>query len=148
MILNKWQRIAGIIFLFFMLIGVRAFEDVLFYDPFILYFQNDYLSNTVPPFSGRKLLLNLFFRYWLNTLISLAVLYVAFSNLNYIRFALKFYAIAFVVLIITFLIILKGELANGYLFAFYIRRFLVHPLFVLLLLPAFYYKQRTANEIT
>ena len=146
--LNKWQRIVGILFLFLLLIGVRAFEDILFYDPFIVYFQNDYLYDTVPPFSGKKLLLHLFFRYGLNTLISLAVLYVAFSNMNYIRFAIKFYAIAFIVLTITFFIILKGELANGYLFAFYIRRFLIHPLFVLLLLPAFYYKQRTANEIT
>jgi exosortase F-associated protein len=50
-------------------------------------------------------------------------------------------------LITTFFIILKGELANGYLFAFYVRRFIIHPLFVLLLLPAFYYKRLNSREI-
>jgi exosortase F-associated protein len=50
-------------------------------------------------------------------------------------------------LTITFFIILKGELAHGYLFAFYVRRFIIHPLFVLILLPAFYYKQRISKEI-
>ncbi len=140
--LSKYQRILAILFLFLLLILVRAFENSLFYDPFILYFEHDYLHKTIPVFSGRKLLLSLTFRYVLNMIISLAIIYVAFSNMNFVRFSLKFYLLAFVVLIAVFLIILKGEFANGYLFAFYIRRFLIQPLFVLLLLPAFYYKQR------
>lgn len=87
------------------------------------------------------------FRYLLNTLISLVIIHVAFQNWSFTRFSVKFYLLAYVVLTVTFFIILKGELANGYLFAFYIRRFLIHPLFVLLLLPAFYYKQLTSNRI-
>ncbi len=130
-----------------MLILVRAFAQNLFYDPFIEYFKNDFLHKTVPVFSGYKLLYNMFYRYALNMIISLVILYVAFQNKSFIKFAIKFYILAFVILIITFMIILKGELANGYLFAFYIRRFLIHPLFVLLLLPAFYYKQLTSKEI-
>ena len=130
-----------------MLILVRAFASKLFYDPFIEYFKHDFLHKKVPVFSGYKLLFNMFLRYTLNTIISLVILYVAFQNKSFVKFAMKFYILAFVILIITFMIILKGELANGYLFAFYIRRFLIHPLFVLLLLPAFYYKQKTSKEI-
>lgn len=145
--MDKKYRVIIILLLFFALVLVRAFELHLFYDPFIEYFKNDYLYDPIPKFSGSKLLVSLIFRYGLNTLISLVIIYVAFQNRSLVLFSIKFYIIAFVILSITFFIILKGELANGYLFAFYIRRFLIHPLFVLLLLPAFYYKQLTIREI-
>lgn len=145
--LQKSHRILIIIFLFMLLVLVRGFANELFYDPFIAYFINDYLHQPIPVFSGSKLLFDLFFRYSLNTIISLMIIYIAFQNKGFVIFSIKFYILAFIILIITFFIILKGELSNGYLFAFYIRRFIIHPLFVLLLLPAFYYKQLTSKEI-
>lgn len=145
--LDKGLRVIIIMVLFLMLVLVRAFELEMFYDPFIEYFKNDFLDQPIPVFSGSILLKDMFLRYTLNTLISLAIIYFAFQNKNFIIFSLKFYVIAFTVLIIIFFIILKGELSNGYLFAFYVRRFLIHPLFVLLLLPAFYYKQLTSKQI-
>lgn len=145
--MDKKARILIIMVLFLALVLVRAFQDELFYDPFIEYFRNGYLYGTIPVFSGSKLLLHMIFRYGLNTLISLIIIYVAFQNKDFLIFSVKFYLIAFILLSITFFIILKGELADGYLFAFYVRRFLIHPLFVLILLPAFYYKQLTAKEI-
>ena len=145
--MDKKLRIVIILGLFFALVLVRAFEQQLFYDPFIEYFWIDYLSEPIPVFSGSKLLVSLIFRYGLNTVISLLIIYSAFQKKSFVTFALKFYMIAFVILSITFFIILKGELAHGYLFSIYIRRFLIHPLFVLLLLPAFYYKQLTTREI-
>jgi len=145
--LNKGIRIVIILLLFFMLVLIRAFENYLFYDPFILYFENDYLNKSIPFFSGRNLLISMSFRYFLNTIISLIIIYLAFNTKDFVKFAIKFYFLAFIVLMVTFLIILKGELSHGYLFAFYIRRFIIHPLFVLLLIPAFYYKQLTSKEI-
>ena len=145
--MDRKVKILIILLLFLALILVRAFQHQMFYDPFIVYFKNGYLSESIPVFSGSKLLLHLIFRYGLNTIISLIILYVAFQNKDFLIFSVKFYVLAFVLLSMTFFIILKGELANGYLFAFYIRRFLIHPLFVLLLLPAFYYKQLTVKEI-
>lgn len=145
--MDKKYRIMIILVLFFVLVLVRAFEQQLFYDPFIEYFKNDYLYDPIPLFSGSKLLMSLIFRYGLNTFVSLVIIFVAFQNKSFVIFSIKFYVIAFIILSIVFFIILKGELAHGYLFAFYIRRFIIHPLFVLLLLPAFYYKQLTLREI-
>ena len=145
--MDKKYSIILIVMLFFVLVMIRAYASKLFYDPFIVYFKNDYLYEPIPVFSGSKLLVDLFFRYTLNSMISLLIIYVAFQNRDFVIFSIKFYAIAFVVLTITFFIILRGELEHGYLFAFYVRRFIIHPLFVLILLPAFYYKQRTSNEI-
>lgn len=145
--MDKKYRILIILLLFLALVLVRAFEQTLFYDPFIIYFQDDFLHAPIPKFSGSKLLISMTFRYVLNALISLAAIHVAFQNRNFTTFSVKFYALAYLILTVTFFIILKGELSHGYLFAFYIRRFLIHPLFVLLLLPAFYYKQLTSNRI-
>ena len=145
--MSKTFRIGLILLLFLTLVLVRGFEQVLFYDPFIQYFEDDFLHAPIPRFSGSKLLVSMTFRYVLNALISLLIIHIAFQNKSFTLFSLKFYALAYLVLTVTFFIILKGELANGYLFAFYIRRFLIHPLFVLLLLPAFYYKQLNSNKI-
>jgi len=136
-----------IVFLFFLLVLVRAFESDLFYDPLIAYFKEGFLHDAIPFFSGRKLLIHMSFRYFLNTVISLAIIYVAFGNYEFLKFSVKFYVIAFVFLAFAFFVILKGELRQGYLFAFYIRRFLIHPLFVLILLPAFYYKEIMSSKL-
>ncbi len=145
--IKKQYRFLIIVFLFFLLVLVRAFESDLFYDPFIAYFENDFLQESIPFFSGRKLLIDMSFRYFLNAVISLAIIYVAFHNYEYLKFSVKFYVIAFVFLAFAFFVILKGELRQGYLFAFYIRRFLIHPLFVLILLPAFYYKKIMSSKL-
>ena len=140
--MKKRYRILIILLLFFMLILVRAFAPRLFYDPFIQYFKNDYLYKAIPVFVTSKLFLNILFRYLLNFAFSLLILYVAFQKRSVIQFSIKFYAITFVVFMLAFYILLQTGFNKGYLLAFYIRRFLIHPLFVLVLLPAFYYQQK------
>lgn len=140
--MHKLVKIALIIGLFFMLTLVRAFEPKLFYDPFIQYFQNDYLYQAIPVFVTSKLFLNIFLRYSLNLVFSLAILWVAFQKQSVIVFSIKFYTISFIVLTLVFYLLLESGFDKGYLLAFYIRRFLIHPLFVLILLPAFYFQKK------
>lgn len=144
--MDKLVKIVLIIGLFFMLMLVRAFEPKLFYDPFIKYFQNDYLYQAIPIFVTSKLFLNIFLRYSLNLVFSLAILWVAFQNWDVIKFSIKFYTITFIVLVFIFYFLLQTEFSNGYLLAFYIRRFLIHPLFVLILLPAFYFQKKAQKS--
>jgi len=128
-------------FLFVLLVGVRFFENS-FYDPLLSYFKYDYLHTSFPDVKMGKLFLNLFLRYTINTLISLGIIWVAFQKKSYLKFSLYFYGIAFMVLILLFYLVLQTNLENYYLIVFYIRRFLIQPIFVLLLLPAFYYQDR------
>ncbi len=128
--------------LFFALILVRAFAKDLFYDPFIEYFQNDYLLKDFPPFRIPKLMLHYFFRYLLNAVISLAIIYVLFQKKSILKFSLFFYGFMFFILSISFLVALYYRVHHGYLLIFYLRRFIIHPLFVLLLIPAFYYNRK------
>ena len=122
-----------------MLFAIRAFEGDLFYDPLITYFQNDYLYSSMPEVNIWKLVIDVLFRYTLNSLITLAIIYVAFDKKRYVKFAGFFMVLAFIILIVVFVFLLKNEFESGYLFPFYVRRFLIHPLFLILLFPAFYY---------
>lgn len=140
--MKRWVKITSIIFLFLLLVLVRAFESELFYDPFILYFEGDYLDQPIPEYHGFKLWANIILRYVINMLISLTIIYVAFTKKGLVRFSLKFYIAAFLVFGIFYYILLQFEMINGHLFAFYVRRFLIHPVFVLILLPAFYYQKK------
>ncbi|MGB5364045.1 MAG: exosortase F system-associated protein [Aureibaculum sp.] len=144
--MSRLVRLTIIGVLVLLLFLVRAFEKNLFYDPFINYFQNDYLRETIPGFGTIKLFFSIFLRYTLNAFISLAIIYVAFQKRNLVLFSIKFYIIAFIVLSIVYYILLRTGMANGYLFTFYVRRFLIHPVFVLILLPAFYYQQKVMNH--
>jgi len=144
--MKKWKRLVIIGFLIILLMLVRGFDTKLFYDPFIAYFESDYLNNTIPGFNSIKLFFSLFLRYSINALISLAIIYVAFQKRELVIFSIKFYIIAFVVLSIVYYFLLRTGMANGYLFTFYVRRFLTHPMFILILLPAFYYQQKIVSR--
>lgn len=130
------------------LVLVRAFEEELFYDPFITFFQNDYLYTNMPDFDLWLLFSNLFFRYTLNSLLSVAIIYLVFDKLGYVILVSKLYVVAFFLLSGIYCYLLNEGFENGYLLPFYIRRFLVHPLFLILLLAALYYEKLTGVEPT
>jgi exosortase F-associated protein len=64
-----------------------------------------------------------------------------FERKDYLTFSGFFLMLAFMILIIVFVLLLRDDFESGYLLPFYIRRFIIHPLFLLLLLPAFYYQK-------
>ena len=70
--------------LFFVLVGflvlIRVFEEQLFYDPYLSFFKNDYLYIDSPREEVFKLAAYTTLRYVLNTIISLAILFVLFKD--------------------------------------------------------------------
>tara|TARA_R110000787_G_scaffold91628_11_gene193056 strand:+ start:1382 stop:1816 length:435 start_codon:yes stop_codon:yes gene_type:complete len=140
--MNKSIKIIGVIVLFGLLFLVRAFEESLFYDPLIEYFQNDYLYKGIPSIDRWHLVVDMLFRYLINSLISLGIIYMIFRKKKIIQFSSFFLMTAFMVLIVIFSMSIRNNLEDGYLLAFYIRRFIVHPMFLLILLPAFYYQKK------
>lgn len=142
--MTKAIQIIGILLFVLLLVLIRAFASELFYDPFITYFKNDYLYKGIPEFKFTKLALNIFYRYVLHFLISMGIIYLLFQK-QYLKISIWFYSIAFVILIILFFIMIQFMETYSYLPLFYIRRFLIHPIFVLLLIPAFYYQKQHAK---
>lgn len=139
--MNRPLKIALIVILLVLLFLIRAYEMDLFYDPLIVYFQNDYLYKTMPEINTWHLVVDMLFRYTLNSLITIAIIYLIFRKKKYVKFTGSFLMIAFMLLIFVFVLQLRDEFRSGYLFPFYVRRFIIQPLFLLLLLPAFYYQK-------
>ncbi|HLT32556.1 MAG TPA: exosortase F system-associated protein [Aquaticitalea sp.] len=122
-----------------LLILIRAFENELFYDPYLSFFKSDYLYIDNPRREVFKLTMYTVLRYILNSGISVGIIFVLFKDKNIVRFSALIYGLAFVVLIVMFLYFVVNPNQEDYYLFFNIRRFLIQPLFLLLLLPAFYY---------
>jgi exosortase F-associated protein len=135
-------RIVFVIAFVLLLALIRAYEDSLFYDPFLHYFKGNYHNLPLPQTDKFRLFLGLFFRYVLNTAISLAIIYALFRDSDAIKFSSLLYALFFILLTIAFFyVLLKNDEPNK-MVLFYIRRFLIQPLFLLLFLPAFFYQKQ------
>lgn len=116
---------------------IRSVEYQFFYDPFMYFFSGG--GSGAETEYPKMLFFNVFLRFLLNTLISLAILWVAFRKSAIIKFSALLYTVFFVVLFPIFVYLMHHVSPGDYLAAFYVRRFLVHPVLILLLLPAFYY---------
>ncbi|GGH40753.1 membrane protein [Mangrovimonas yunxiaonensis] len=125
------------------LILIRAFEDVLFYDPYLQFFKNDYLYIDSPRREVFKLTLFTTIRYVLNTVISLGIMYLFFKDVSVVKFSAVVYSLAYFVLIGVFLYFVINPKQEDYYLFFNVRRFLIQPIMLLLLLPAFYYHKLT-----
>lgn len=121
---------------------IRFFEDTLFYDPFLKYFKNDYLNLPFPDYNGIGLFFSLLFRYVLNTSLSIAVIYFLFKDISLTKFASVLYLVLFLILILMFFVIVLFFDEKSNFILFYVRRFIVQPLFLVLFIPAFYFQKK------
>ncbi len=137
--MSKLAKYILIIVLFGLLVLIRAFEEQLFYDPYLVFFQNDYLYVDSPRREVTKLLAFTTLRYWLNAVISLGILYLFFKDKSIIKFSILVYVFAFIILSLVYLYFVVNPKQEDYYMFFNVRRFLIHPVILLLLLPAFYY---------
>lgn len=140
---NKTSLLAVILFVTLLAL-VRMFEKQLFYDPFLVYFEGDYKKMPLPQFDGLQLFFGLLFRFVLNAVLSLGILYFLFREREMVLFVSFLYLFLFIVLIISFFGIVHFFKNQENLLLFYVRRFLIQPLFLILFVPAFYY-QRLKN---
>ncbi|XLS28664.1 exosortase F system-associated membrane protein [Flavobacteriaceae bacterium M23B6Z8] len=145
--MKTFSKIAWSSVLILLLVAIRMFEDKLFYDPFLNYFEHGLYHGTIPEFDGWWLFLNHLFRYALNLIISLLLLWVLFKNVQFVKIAAVLYATLFLVLIIAYFILIAYSLEEHHLMTFYVRRFLIQPLLIFILIPAFYYQIRTSKSI-
>lgn len=137
--MNKLTQYSIAFVLFILLVLVRVFEDVLFYDPYLQFFQNDYLYIDSPRREIAKLVFNTSLRFLINTILSLGIIYVSFKDRSIVKFSVVIYAIVYVVLLIPFLYFVINPKQEDYYLFFNVRRFLIQPILLIILLPAFYY---------
>ena len=141
--MTKLTQYILVIILLGLLILVRIFEEQLFYDPYLSFFKNDYLYFDFPRRETFKLTMFTVLRYAINSVLSLGVLFVLFKDRSIVKFSAIIYVMALLVLLLPFLYFVINPKQEDYYLFFNIRRFLIQPLILLLLIPAFfYYKHR------
>jgi exosortase F-associated protein len=140
--LNRKSSIFIVLIAFLLLACIRTFESDLFYDPFIPFFKSEFYHKQIPFLYQGKLFFSILFRYLLNSSISLVIIYFLFKENQLLKFSIYLYAVIFVILSLLFFIYLNFSNDPDFLILFYIRRFLIQPLLLVLFVPAFYYQKK------
>lgn len=140
----SFWRILVVGLCFVLIMTIRFYQTQLFYDPFVLFFQSDFVNTPFPEVVLWKYALSMTFRYVLNTVLSLGILWACFQNVSQLKFATLLYGFFYLVLLGGILIFLTLD-GRDYQVFFYLRRFLIQPLFLLLFLPAFFYQEKVQS---
>ena len=138
----KYFAIAGFIAI---LVLIRIYESNLFYDPFLEFFNDATQNKTIPKYDGFKLFFGLLFRYLINSICTIFIIYLLFKETSLVKLASFLLLAFFVILTIFFHFLLEFSANSDVVILFYVRRFLIQPLFLLLFVPAFYY-QKSVNK--
>lgn len=139
--MNRIVKITLLLLLVFLLVMIRMFENSLFYDPLISFFKSEYSTKGLPQFNSFKLFGNVVLRFLMNTAISLTILWLLFKDMGIVKLSSILYALLFIILILGFFYLLFYSETKSFLPLFYVRRFLIQPLFLLILTPAFYFQK-------
>ena len=142
----KPLRILLVIFGIFGLIGVRMVEESLFYDPFLNYFQTADKNAQFPDFEWTKLIFNYLFRFSLNLALSALIVHFIFKKKEWTMQAIVLMLLVFAITFPIYLYCIHTKFEIGYLFSFYMRRFVIQPLTLLLIIPLFYYRKQLLKK--
>ena len=141
---HKYKVIVTIVIILCFAI-IRNLESELFYDPFLNYFKFDFKNSPFPEVNNFKLFCGLLFRYLINSVLSLILIYTLFHDKDILKFSMLLYGFFIIVLFVMFFVILKYFQEWNWLL-FYVRRFIIQPIFVILFIPAFYYQQQNFKK--
>ncbi|MGC4040376.1 MAG: exosortase F system-associated protein [Flavobacterium sp.] len=141
-LLSDKKRLGKIAFLILLLVLIRAFEETLFYDPFLEYFKSEYSNLPFPKVNLIKLYASTGMRFYINSMISLGLLHVIFRDKQITKFAAFLYLVLGTILLIAFMFVVNFFGEEHKMTLFYIRRFLIQPIFILLFIPAFFYQKQ------
>lgn len=133
----KWLFV---IFFTLGLIGVRVLESKIFYDPILAYFKSQ--NAPFPQLEWVPLIMHHIFRFLLNLIFSLGVIHSLFLNKKWTFQAGILIILSFLIFFPIYLYCLYTELSFGELFTFYMRRIVIQPITLLLLIPIFYYNNK------
>ncbi|MDX1464035.1 MAG: exosortase F system-associated protein, partial [Marinirhabdus sp.] len=117
---------------------LRVFEETLFYDPLLPFFKTVHTTSSLPTMPVATVIGHVMLRFLLNSVVSLAIIWALFQSKDILKFSIVLYIILGVVGVSLFYFLIQTSDAGDHLYLFYVRRFLIQPLFLFLLVPAFY----------
>lgn len=138
-------RVLGVILCIALLALVRFYQTELFYDPFLQYFKSDFQKSPIPEVHSANLLISYAFRYSINSILSLCIIYLCLQNRSLIRFSTWMYLIFLILLLSLFSLCLFALKEPDKMLLFYIRRLIIQPIFLLLFLAGFLYQNHSKS---
>ena len=144
-LLQNKTKVFYILLLFSFLVAIRACENTIFYDPLIAYFKRNYMQTPLPELNVVKLFFSMGFRFYLNSIISIGLLKLLFDDSKVVKFSIFLYSVFGILFMITFFFILLKFGETNKMNLFYIRRFIIQPILLILFIPAFYYQKKISN---
>ncbi|MFM7019150.1 exosortase F system-associated membrane protein [Flavobacterium sp.] len=141
-LLQNKTTVFYILILLALLVAIRAFENTLFYDPLLAYFKRNYMQMPLPKLNVIRLFFSLGFRFYLNSIISIGILKLIFNDTKVVKFSIFLYSVFGIILMVTFFFILLKFGETNKMNLFYIRRFIIQPVLLILFIPAFYYQKK------
>ncbi|MGJ8685604.1 MAG: exosortase F system-associated membrane protein [Nonlabens sp.] len=137
-----------IVLLVMLLVFVRLFEVELFNDPLNDYYRSNFQFNDMPNISVWKVIAGTSLRFFFNMVISLWIIWFLYKKVSYINAALWVYLFAYGILILLFTLLLDADSDFMKMALFYIRRFLIHPILLFVLVAGFYFLKTKGNKLT
>lgn len=142
----KFLRFTLIALLFIALAAIRFFEQELFSDELSVFFASGFSYAEPPVFDIFNEITQITLRFLLNSLISLAIIFLLFRSQKTLKFAALLYVINYIVLAPVLIYFLMNLSQGEYFYLFYTRRFLVQPVLIIILIPAFYYQEMMSKQ--
>jgi exosortase F-associated protein len=99
----------------------------------------DYKAHELPAIHSGRLAFFLSLRYALNMFWSVLVVYFWFGKKDLVRLTMQIMGAAYLVLLPQVVFLSSWATPDQYAWLFYARRLLIHPLLILILLPAYMY---------
>lgn len=121
---------------------LRFFQENIFYDPFISFFKSNYQNESYPSLVISKFYFSTIFRYIINSFLSLLVIHTIFKNRDILKFISVLYLFFGIILVFLLIWELHFSTTKSPFLLFYIRRFLIQPLFLLLFIPALFFQSK------
>ena len=120
-------------------------EDTLFYDPFIDFFRK---VGTVayPDFVWTKLIFSHILRYGLNVLFSCGIVFALFNDKKLVKQTAILMIGAFLIVFPLYLWSIGTDMKIGQLITFYLRRFVIQPILLLIIIPIFYFHRKMQSQ--
>lgn len=121
---------------------LRFFQENIFYDPFISFFKSNYQNESYPSLIISKFYFSTIFRFIINSFLSLLVIHTIFKNRDILKFISVLYLFFGIILVFLLVWELHFSTTKSPFLLFYIRRFLIQPLFLLLFIPALFFQSK------
>ncbi|SDZ81064.1 exosortase F system-associated membrane protein [Psychroflexus halocasei] len=142
----KFLRYTLVVLLFIALAAIRFFDQDIFGSELSVFFATEFSYAEPPVFDVFHELTQITLRFLLNSVISLAIIFLLFRSKRTLKFAALLYAINYIVLAPVLVYFLTNLTQGEYFYLFYTRRFLVQPVLIIILIPAFYYQKMMSQQ--